>query len=233
VNERRTRNPERGTDDSNVGAADRSTHVGSAFRVPRSAFALSRREVLGAAAGALLVALDWTPAEAGRALSLSREAPTRGPGFAPAFFTPHEWDTVRVLVDLIIPKDERSGSATEAGVPEFMDFLMTDGSDQQRAAMRGGLAWIDIECRKRFGRTLVECAEAERTAVLDSIAWPAKAPRDLTHGVAFFNRFRDLTASGFFSSRMGVADLQYQGNTFVTAWTGCPPEVLAKLGVKY
>ena len=206
----------------------------SAIRNPQSA--MGRREAIGIITGAgAALALDWSPAEAGRALSLSREVRARaaGQGYAPTFFTPHEWQTVRVLVDLIIPKDERSGSATDAGVPEFMDFLMTDGSDQQRTAMRGGLAWIDIECRKRFGKPLVECADAERTAVLDTIAWPATAPPDLTHGVAFFNRFRDLTASGFWSSKMGVADLQYQGNTFVMEWTGCPPEALAKLGVKY
>ena len=197
---------------------------------------IGRREAIGliSSVGAA-IALDWTPAEAGRALSRSREVRVRGAGqgYAPTFFTAHEWETVRVLVDLIIPKDERSGSATDAGVPEFMDFLMTDGSDQQRTAMRGGLAWIDIECRKRFGKALVDGAATERTAVLDTIAWPAQAPPDLTHGVAFFNRFRDLTASGFFSSRMGVEDLRYQGNTFVMEWTGCPPEALAKLGVKY
>ena len=196
---------------------------------------MGRREALEIITGVTAaLALDWTPAEAGRALSLSRDARARSSeGYAPAFFTAHEWETVRVLVDLIIPKDERSGSATDAGVPEFMDFLMTDGSDQQRTAMRGGLAWIDIECRRRFGRTLVECADVERTAVLDDIAWPAKAAPDLSHGVAFFNRFRDLTAAGFWSSRMGVEDLQYQGNTFLMEWTGCPAEALTKLGVRY
>lgn len=195
---------------------------------------MKRRAAVGVLGSALL-ALEWTPAEAGRALSLSREARgrARSQGYTPRFFTPHEWDTVRVLVDLIIPRDERSGSATDAGVPEFMDFLLADGSDQQRTAMRGGLAWLDIECRKRFGRTLLECSETERAAVLDTVAWPARAPADLSHGVAFFNRFRDLTASGFWSSKMGVADLQYQGNTFVMEWQGCPPEALAKLGVKY
>jgi hypothetical protein len=205
----------------------------SAIRNPQSA--MGRREAVGLMGGAVLAVLDWTPAEAGRALSLSRDARARHPvgGFAPAFFTAHEWETVRVLVDLIIPKDERSGSATDAGVPEFMDFLMADGSDQQRTAMRGGLAWLDIECRRRFGKTLVECADDERAAVLDDVAWPAKAPPDLSHGVAFFNRFRDLTAAGFWSSRMGVEDLQYLGNTFVLEWTGCPPEALAKLGVRY
>ena len=222
-------------DDSERGDVDRSAPHDSTLPIPHSAFVLTRREAVGAVAGALIGSLDWTPAAAGRALSRSREvrAGGAGQGYAPTFFTTHEWETVRVLVDLIIPRDERSGSATDAGVPEFMDFLMTDGSDQQRTAMRGGLAWVDIECRKRFGKALVDCAATERTAVLDSIAWPAKAPPDLTHGVAFFNRFRDLTASGFFSSKMGVEDLQYQGNTFVMEWTGCPPEALAKLGVKY
>lgn len=195
---------------------------------------MRRREAVGVM-GSVLLALDWTPAEAGRALSLSREARGRArtQGHTPRFFTPHEWETVRVLVDLIIPRDERSGSATDAGVPEFMDFLLTEGSDQQRTAMRGGLAWLDIEFRKRFGKALVECTDTERRAVLDVIAWPAKAPPDLSHGVAFVTRFRDLTASGFWSSKMGVEDLQYLGNTFVMEWSGCPPEALEKLQVKY
>ena len=191
-----------------------------------------RAAVTALAAVPLGALLDWTPAQASQALHRAR-ASRLVQGYAPKFFTAHEWQTVRVLVDLIIPKDERSGSATDAGVPEYMDFLMSDGNEDQRVAMRGGLAWLDIECRKRFGKTFLEGDAAQRSAVLDSIAFPAKAPPDLTHGVTFFNRFRDLTASGFFSSKMGVEDLQYQGNTFVAEWKGCPPEALAKLGVKY
>jgi hypothetical protein len=195
---------------------------------------MRRRDAIGAlAAGATATLLDWTPAQAATALEQSRAARGSGQAFQPRFFTAHEWDTVRLLVDLVIPRDARSGSATDAGVPEYMDFLLADGSADQGTAMRGGLAWIDIECRKRFGKALVDCATAERTAVLDDIAWPRKAPADLSHGVAFFNRFRDLTASGFWSSKMGVTDLQYMGNTFVMEWNGCPPEALAKLGVRY
>lgn len=196
---------------------------------------LTRRDVVRVlAATSLAAAFDWTPAEAQRALGVAAAArnPT-GHTYQPAFFSPHEWDTVRLLVDLIIPRDERSGSATDAGVAEFMDFLLADGDDGPRTAMRGGLAWLDAECGERFGRTLVESEAAERAALLDLIAWPAKAPPELSHGVAFFNRFRDLTASGFWSSKMGVADLQYLGNTGVAEWPGCPPEALAKLGVRY
>ncbi len=137
---------------------------------------------------------------------------------------------VRVLVDLIIPKDERSGSATDAGVPQFMDFMMNDQPPRQ-TAMRGGLAWIDLECQDRFDKRFLECTAAERAAVLDDIAWPAKARPEFAQGVAFFNSFRDLTASGFWSSKMGVQDLKYMGNVMVPEWKGCPDEALKKLGL--
>ncbi|MBX6331941.1 MAG: gluconate 2-dehydrogenase subunit 3 family protein [Gemmatimonadaceae bacterium] len=154
-----------------------------------------------------------------------------GRAAAPQFFTAHEWETVHVLADLIIPRDERSGSATDAGVPEFIDFMMIDRPHEQ-TAMRGGLAWLDAECERRFGKPFVACATAEQTSLLDDIAWPARAKPGLGHGVAFFTRFRDLTAFGFWSSRMGIADLQYEGNRFVPAWTGCPEAAMRKLGVQ-
>ena len=195
---------------------------------------INRREVietLALASAATL--LEWTPAEAGQAAVRATAARAAGSQFTPKFFTAHEWETVRILVDVIIPKDARSGSATDAGVPEFMDFILSDGSEERRVAMRGGLAWLDIQCRRRFGKTFVDCAADQRGVVLDAIAWPAKAAPDMSQGVAFFNSFRDLTAAGFFSSRMGVEDLQYQGNAFLAEWRGCPPEALRKLGVSY
>jgi hypothetical protein len=195
---------------------------------------VSRREALQVVgAAALAAAFDWTPAQASQAAASVRAARATGTQFAPTFFTAHEYETVRALVDVVIPKDERSGSATDAGVPEYMDFLMSDGSDGQRIAMRGGLAWLDIQTRRRFKKTFKECVEQERATILDAIAWPARAAPDMSQGVAFFNSFRDLAAAGFFSSKMGVEDLQYQGNTFVAEWKGCPPEALAKLGVRY
>src|SRR5213593_368537 len=191
---------------------------------------MNRREtvkVLAAGVGFWL-----TPLEVRRAAEFTAKARLAGRGYEPTFFTPHEWETVRVLVDLIIPRDERSGSATDAGVPEFMDFMMNDRPDGQ-VPMRGGLAWLDNECYERFGKTFVAATPNEQTAVLDDIAWPKKAKPDMSQGVAFFNMFRDMTASGFWSSKIGVADLDYRGNTFVQEWAGCPPEALQKLGVQY
>jgi gluconate 2-dehydrogenase gamma chain len=188
------------------------------------------------------------PLAAGLALSPARlqaaqehvhkgAAAARGGPEAPRFFTAHEWATVRVLADLVIPADDRSGSATDALVPEFIDFILDDPLAETRekeslkTRVRGGLAWIDRECRLRFGKDFVSSAPGERTAALDDIAWPETARPEMGPGVAFFTLFRDLVASGFWSSQVGVLDLRYTGNTFVAEWKGCPPEVLTKIGL--
>jgi gluconate 2-dehydrogenase subunit 3-like protein len=154
---------------------------------------------------------------------------------APRFFNAHEWRTLRVLVDYIIPRDERSGSATDAKVPEYIDFLLAekDANPATQVAMQGGLAWLDTECRRRFQKSFVEASDAQRREVLDDIAYPEKAKHEMRYGVAFFNRVRDMTASGFFSSAMGFKDLQYVGNVFNPGYDGCPQPALDKLGVSY
>jgi hypothetical protein len=197
---------------------------------------MTRREALElAAVAALTTAFRWTPADARHAADLARAARAATPigqAVPLRFFTPHEWETVRVLADIVIPHDDRSGSATDAGVPEFMDFMMNE-RDDGRTPMRGGLAWLDDQCAHRFNKTFVACTETERTAVIDDIAWPKRAKPEHSQGVAFFNMFRDLTASGFYSSKVGIADLDYRGNEFVTGWTGCPDVALKKLDVRY
>ena len=198
--------------------------------------AINRRSMLRLLASAPAAAgLVWTDAEAQQAHHLAQAAQTAaktGAPFKPKFFTPHEWQTVRVLVDIIIPKDARSGSATDAGVPEFMDFIVAD-QEQRQTAMRGGLAWLDLECQKRFDTTFLGCTGEQRTAVLDDIAWPQKATPELSHGVRFFSSFRDLTATGFWTTKMGMEDLQFMGNKFVPEWKGCPDECMKHLGVNY
>src|SRR5712691_13129147 len=198
---------------------------------------ISRRGALELlTAGPVAAAMVWTPAEAQEAhahATQAREAAAKqATAYRRKFFTAHEYATVGVLVDLIIPKDDRSGSATDAGVPEFMDFMMIDDPKRQ-TAMRGGLALVDHACAERFDKSFLECADAERRQLLDDIAFPARAPDALSQAVTFFSSFRDLTASGFWTTKIGIADLQYQGNRFVGEWNGCPPEALAKLNVGY
>jgi hypothetical protein len=144
----------------------------------------------------------------------------------------HEWKTISVLSDLLIPADERTGSATQAGVPEFIDDWLDLRRDTLLAEIRGGLTWLDIECNRLFNHDFADCSETQQRQILGHIAYPAKAAPQDANAVAFFNHLRDLVVSGFFSSKMGVKDLPYLGNTMVADWKGCPPEVLAKLGLK-
>ena len=195
---------------------------------------MNRRELLQLLTAAPVAALTWTDAEAAQAhehaQAARQTAAKTGVAYKPKFFTAHEWATVRTLADIILLRDERSGSATDAGVPEFMDFMMIDQPVRQ-TAMRGGLAWLDLECQDRFDKTFVDCRAEQRTAVLDDISWPQRAQPAMMHGVDFFNNFRNLTSTGFWTTKTGMADLQYMGNTFVAEWKGCPDEVLKKLGV--
>ncbi|HEX4809762.1 MAG TPA: gluconate 2-dehydrogenase subunit 3 family protein [Bryobacteraceae bacterium] len=144
-------------------------------------------------------------------------------------FDEHQWHTVRVLCDLILPADERSGSATSAGVPEFIDDWIAfrkreDGNADIEAQIFGGLMWLNDQSMKTSGKPFADAPVEQQKQILDRIAYPDRAAAEDHRWVIFFNRFRDLTVSGFYSSKVGVADLPYLGNTIVTNWTGCPPE---------
>ncbi|HEX8059806.1 MAG TPA: gluconate 2-dehydrogenase subunit 3 family protein [Cyclobacteriaceae bacterium] len=164
---------------------------------------------------------DRTPAELERYNKLMAEK----------FFDEHEMKTISVLADIIIPKDEVSGSATEAGVPDFIEFIVKDKPDNQ-TPMRGGLKWLDIQCNKRFEKPFIDCSSAQQIEIIDEIAYPEKAKPGVQQGVTFFNKMRDLTATGFFTTKMGIQDLGYVGNT-PNRWDGVPQEVLDQYGMKY
>lgn len=147
------------------------------------------------------------------------------------FFDAHEMASLTVLVDIIIPKDEVSGSATEAGVPEFLEFIVKD-MPRHQTPLRGGLRWLDLQCNKQFNTPFSSCTAAQQIAMVDQIAFPEKAKPEMTQGVSFFNLLRDLTATGFYTSKIGLKDIDYRGNT-PNQWDGVPQEVLDQYGLKY
>jgi gluconate 2-dehydrogenase gamma chain len=149
------------------------------------------------------------------------------------FFTDDEMATITVLADIIIPKDEISGNASEAGVPAFIEFIVKDMPNHQ-TPMRGGLRWLDVQCMKKYDKGFKDCTQQQQTEVVDSIAYPEKAKNkpELAQGVAFFNKMRDLTVTGFYTSKMGVKDLGYMGNT-PNQWNGVPDDVLKQYGLAY
>jgi hypothetical protein len=161
----------------------------------------------------------------------ARAAVPSGP-YQRKVFDDRQWRTVCILSDLIIPADERSGSATQAGVPEFIDdwlAFVTEQSEKRdlEAQILGGLMWLDRESGRLFEKPFADATADQQRQILDRIAWPARASKEDHAGVEFFNHFRDLTVSGFFSSKMGVQDLPYLGNTAVAEWKGCDPKVWA------
>jgi gluconate 2-dehydrogenase gamma chain len=164
----------------------------------------------------------------------SAQTPNKPAAYQRKTFDAHQWRTVEVLCDLILPADERSVSASHAGVPEFIDDWLEfrkreDGNDMLESQVLGGLMWLDQESTRLFGKDFASAAEAQQKQILDRIAWPAKAAPEDHRWVTFFNRFRDLTVSGFYSSETGVKDLPYLGNKAIAEWKGCDPAVWAIL----
>jgi len=164
---------------------------------------------------------DRTPEELEREKKLQAEK----------FFDEHEMKTITVLADIIIPKDDVSGSASDAGVPAFIEFIVKDMPHYQ-TPLRGGIKWLDIQCMKRYEADFASCNAQQQIEIVDEIAFPEKAKPEMQQGVSFFNTMRDLTACGFFTSKIGIEDLGYAGNK-PNQWDGVPQEVLDQYGLKY
>jgi len=150
---------------------------------------------------------------------------------AETFFSDHEMKTIAVLSDIIIPADEISGSATDAKVPEFIEFIVKDKPEFQ-TPMRGGLRWLDIQCNKTFQKPFIDCSQQQQLQLVDQIAYPAKANPQMKQGVSFFKQMRNLTATGFYTSKIGIEDIGYKGNK-ANQWNGVPDDILKQYGLSY
>jgi hypothetical protein len=152
-------------------------------------------------------------------------------GQARKTFTPQEWNVVRAVCDRILPADDNSGSACDAGVPEFLDDWLDFQRGDLLTEIRFGLAWLDATCRQQFQHGFAGCSPQEQSQVLDRIAWPEKAAPEDMRAAAFFARLRALVLDGYFTSEIGIRDLPYLGNEPQSAWDGCPSPVLDHLGL--
>jgi len=149
----------------------------------------------------------------------------------PQFFSADEMKVIALLSDIIMPKDAVSGSATEAKVPEFIEFIVKDMPEHQ-TPIRGGLRWLEMQSFKQFNQSFADVTDQQRIQLVDQIAYPEKAAPDMKQGVSFFNLMRDLVTTGFYTSEMGVKDLGYMGNV-PNQWNGVPEDVLKQYGYAY
>ena len=179
---------------------------------------------MGAVGGSVLQLIPLAAAEHVHRMVKQEKAQTPAGEYKPKFFPPHQYATLRSLCDAIIPADEKSGGAIQAGAPEFIDLLTSENKEYQ-LDLGGGLMWLDGFCSDRFGNPYLSCTTEQKTQVLDLIAYRKNALSDpsLSQGVEFFAFLRNLTTDGFYSSEIGIADLEYIGNTFVREFPGCPP----------
>jgi hypothetical protein len=193
-----------------------------------SSQSVTRRDILktlamGAVGGSVLQVIPAEAAEFVHQAVRKEKAAAPAGKYTPKYFSTHQYETLNSLCDAIIPKDEHSGGAVEAGAPEFID-LLTSENESYQLRLGGGLIWLDSFCADRYGKTFMECTPEQRNTVLDSIAFRKNALTDesLSAGIAFFAFLRKMTCDGFYTSKIGIADLQYIGNTSMREFPGCP-----------
>lgn len=191
--------------------------------------AISRRDILrtlaiGAVSGSVLQVIPAEAAEYVHEIVNQEKAAKSSGQYAPKYFSAHQYATVVSLCDAIIPKDAKSAGALEAGAPEFID-LLTSENDKYQLRLGGGLIWLDSFCTDRYGSSYLECTPEQKKEVLDLIAYRKNAKKDptISQGIPFFAFLRNLTCDAFYTSKIGIADLQYIGNVAVREFPGCPP----------
>ena len=189
---------------------------------------ISRRDVLknlavSAAATSVLRVIPAHAAEMAHHMIAAEKAASKA--YTPKFFLAHDYKTLQSLCGTIIPADSDSAGAVEAGAPEFIDLLTSENPDYQ-VKLGGGLMWLDSRCSDDYEKSYLDCSPNQQKEILDKIAYRRNAIADhsLEQGVAFFSFLRDMTADGFFTSKIGIQYLGYIGNTFVKGdFPGCPP----------
>jgi len=188
---------------------------------------VSRRDVLKALATRISATsyLGVIPLQAARhahQLISQEKGASGGVGYQPKFFDSHQWQTLRKLCELIIPRDEKSGGALEANAPEFIDLLTSENRDFQ-VRLAGGLAWLDNYCNEHSGNPFLDCSGEQQKVALELLAYRKNSNAEVSQGIDFFSFLRDLTADGFYTSEIGIKDIGYMGCDFLSEFPGCPP----------
>lgn len=189
---------------------------------------VSRRDVLksitaGVAADSVLRVIPLQAAEYAHHMIETEKAASKGP-YVPKYFPPDQYKTLQSLCESIFPADADCGGALDAGAPEFID-LLTSENPKYQLTLGGGIMWLDAVCQGRYGKVYLDCSQEQKTEMLDHIAYRKTIEQDpsLSQGVHFFAFLRNLTADGFFTSKIGIQYLGYIGNAFLAEFPGCPP----------
>jgi gluconate 2-dehydrogenase gamma chain len=141
-----------------------------------------------------------------------------GANYQPKYLNKHEFATMRRLSDIIIPADQHSKGAIDAGAAEYIDFLCSR-SQEFADIFTGGMGWLDEAMRMRYGSTFLDAKPEQQTAMLDLIAYRKNESAELGPGILFFRWARNVVVDAYYTSPVGIADLGYMGNTAVSQFS--------------
>ena len=145
-----------------------------------------------------------------------------------------ELRVVTALCDLIIPADDRSPAASQVGVPAYVNEYVSAPYPAQRAdlvVVRGGLTWLNRQAISQFGSDFPTLTPVQQREICDLLKSEPDAPEHLKPQAKFFDLFRDITSTGFWTTEEGMRDLGYLGNIPLPRFDGPPPAVLDALGL--
>jgi len=144
--------------------------------------------------------------------------------YTPKFFKPEQFLTVKLLAEMILPADDDPG-ANDAKVGDYIDFVVFSAQEFEPSLQRewiDGLAYLDGESHKQFGKPFHLASDADRTKLLSEISLPERDPNAHHPGYQFFQLIKDMTVEGFYTSKIGLIDvLNYQGMNYMAEFPGC------------
>jgi hypothetical protein len=218
---------------------------------PDPSGAIDRRQAIKWIATAAAAASAYPHASAQARLSRQPDAPAGGgnrigwdpvlnknyvPGeLWPLTLTPKQRKAAASLTDLILPPDNPGDKLpSQLGVQNFVDEWISSPYDEtakDRPVITEGLDWLDAESQLRFKKDFADLSEPQKCAIADDICGKAPVKKEHRSAQNFFNRFRYLAASGYYSTPQGWKDVGYVGNVPMVEFPGPTPEALKHLGL--
>ena len=144
--------------------------------------------------------------------------------YIPKFFNAHQFKTVEMLTGMIIPTDDQPG-AKEAQVANYIDFVVFSAREFQPSLQQEwieGLAFVDRASQKRFATAFRLASDVDRAQLLTDMSAPERDPKAQHEGYEFFELLKGMTVEGFYTSRVGLEELDYPGLKFYSESPSCP-----------
>jgi hypothetical protein len=173
---------------------------------------ITRRDVLRRLGLTLMATgvLDRVSAQEVHHLALSAQA-SNGGAYNPKALNDHEYRTLVRLTDFVVPEENGKPGAVAAGAAAWIDMLASENA-QLKSIYTKGLAWVDEAMKKRGAADFVSATPEQQTALLDQIAYRRNQSPELDPGIQFFTMARRMTVDAFYTSEIGIADIDYRGN---------------------